>query len=370
MDRTAFAEAHAAPLTLKKLNQGELQTLFESHDAIVRTKPGKKLDLHDYDLRGLNLSGRVLEGSNFKNADLRGASVRNVILRDANLVGANLRDADLEGTDLTGAKLDRASFCHASMKDAVLKDVKGLITEKLAGADVCCTNLPDEIKQFSGLSNVAEASKNATITFVSMLVASLYSSIALGTTVAPNPAGTSVESLLVKLPLLDVSIKQSSFGVIAPVILFCVYMYFHLQLLRLWELLADMPAIFPDGVPLDKKAYPWLFNGVVIRYLPQLQKRPRPHLWGMQVSISMLLACWTVPVTLLWLWYRTLVNNLLIAAMIDGVLALITIWFGFYFYGIAKTTLCHLDRTTRGANRATILAACALAGLFYLLRHY
>lgn len=357
------------PSERQKLSQSELENLFEKHDAFVRSNAGKKLDLHDYDLRGLDLCGRTLEDANFKNADLRGATLKNVNLRSADLVGADLTNSDLRHADLTGADLDGTIFYHASMKDAVLRDVKSLITEKLAGADVCCTSLPDDIKQFSALSNVAEASKNATITFVSMLVASLYSSIALGAAIAPNTAATPAQDLVVKLPLLDVAITQRSFVLIAPVILFCVYMYFHLQLLRLWELLADMPAIFPDGASLDKKAYPWLFNGVIIRYLPQLQKRLRPHLWGMQVSISMFLACWTVPPTLLYFWYRALSNNALIAVMIDGVLTLTTIWFGVYFYGIAKTTLCHLSRSQLWADVITIVVACTLVVFSYWLRH-
>jgi uncharacterized protein YjbI with pentapeptide repeats len=76
MDGTAFAEARATPLTLQKPSQSELETLFESHDAIVRSRAGKKLHPRDCDLRGLDLSGRALESCNFKNADLSGALVK------------------------------------------------------------------------------------------------------------------------------------------------------------------------------------------------------------------------------------------------------------------------------------------------------
>ncbi len=63
---------------------------------------------------------------------------------------------------------------------------------------------------------------------------------------------------------------MAHFYLFAPFLLVGLYTYFHLYLQRLWESLADLPAIFPDGTPLDKKADPWLLIGLVRAHLPLL----------------------------------------------------------------------------------------------------
>src|SRR4029077_13508339 len=83
------------------------------------------------------------------------------------------------------------------------------------------------------------------------------------------------------LPLIATSIPIVSFYVIAPILLVLVYAYFHISLHRLWELLADLPAVFTDGGPLDKRAYPWLLVGVVRSRL-RILRTQRPPLADLQ----------------------------------------------------------------------------------------
>jgi hypothetical protein len=73
-------------------------------------------------------------------------------------------------------------------------------------------------------------------------------------------------STALPLPIASTSIPIAGFFYIAPIVLTLFFIYFHLSLQRVWEMLADLPAVFPDGVPLDKRAYPWNC-GVVFRLL-------------------------------------------------------------------------------------------------------
>ena len=70
-----------------------------------------------------------------------------------------------------------------------------------------------------------------------------------------------------------------------------------LYLQRLWESLAKLPAVFPDGTPLDEKVYPWLPNSLVSSHFVLLREQ-RPVLSGLQSLISIALAYWFVPLTL------------------------------------------------------------------------
>jgi hypothetical protein len=306
----------------RTIPSNELKIILAEHETFVRTrgKEGTLADLSRADLRAFDLSHRNLA--------------------QANLEKSNLIEAHLEGTDLTSANLNGAHLCNAFMRDAVLKGVKGLIAKELAGADICCTDLPNPITEFSELKNVTEASKNATVVFITMLSACLYCLIALSS-VMPTKDG-------VKLPVLDAAITMPAFQLIGAVILVAMFAYFHLQLLRLWELLADLPAIFPDGISLDKKTYPWLFNGVVAAYLPRLSDR-RPKFMAVQKVVAMFLGCWTIPVTLAAFWVKSLqtqeqsmTRHVTSATTIyHAILVVLTIATAVYCHGLAKATLLH-----------------------------
>jgi len=88
----------------------------------------------------------------------------------------------------------------------------------------------------------------------------------------------------------------------APAIIFGLYFYLHLYLQMLWEGLSGLPARFPDGKRLDERACPWLLTCLVRRHFTRLREA-RP--WGREV-VSIFLAWWIVPLTLLWFWLRYL----------------------------------------------------------------
>ena len=103
-----------------------------------------------------------------------------------------------------------------------------------------------------------------------------------------------------KLPIIATKIPIAWFYPAAPLVLLAAFFYLHFYLRRLWEGLAHLPAIFPDGKRLDQRAYPWLLNGLVRRHFGKLKERPfTSHL---EEWFAIFLAWWAVPITLVGFW--------------------------------------------------------------------
>lgn len=112
---------------------------------------------------------------------------------------------------------------------------------------------------------------------------------------------------------------------------------------KLWEELATLPAVFPDGRPLYARADPWLFNDLVRAHFVRL-KKDRPFLSYFQQWISILLAWWVVPITLLLFWGRYLPRHDTPWTIVLAVLLAISIVSAIQLYRLAKETLAGCQR--------------------------
>lgn len=86
-------------------------------------------------LRKANLKGATLWDANLSKADLTGSD-----LRETMLVSANLNGADLSGADLKEATLERTDLSGATLNSADLREAK-LLRANLNGADLSRANL-------------------------------------------------------------------------------------------------------------------------------------------------------------------------------------------------------------------------------------
>ena len=232
-----------------------------------------------------------------RRADLEGAN-----LRQANLFDAQLQEASLARAQLQGAFLAGADLRNADLREATLSDVTGLCATQLAGADLTNAKLPADVARFEELQHVEETSKNARKIFFGLLLGCAYSWLTVATT---TDAELLPSSATTPLPIIQTEIPIAGFYWAAPIILFAAYIYLHLYLQRLWVGLASLPARFPDGLPLDRKAYPWLLNGLVRQHFPRLGGS-RTVLSRLENWISIFLAWWLVPLTLVVFWGRYL----------------------------------------------------------------
>jgi uncharacterized protein YjbI with pentapeptide repeats len=287
-------------------------------------------------------------------ADLGKAHLQGANLREAQLQGAVLVQAQLQGAFLNHAILERlaikqdgepglersadltdANFRDADLSNAQLSTVTGLRAEMLAGAVLTNAKLPDDIKTFDQLKHVEETSRNAITVFFGLLAASLYSWLTIGTTTDVALITGAASS---PLPIINTNIALSGFYWVAPLILLGVYFYLLLYLQRLWSDLASLPAVFPDGEALDGKAYPWLLNGLVRAHFARLKLSDRP-LSRLENLVSIALAWWAVPFTLVGFWLRYLPRHDWSGTGLHVVLITIAVGFGVHSYRLAVRTL-------------------------------
>jgi hypothetical protein len=193
-----------------------------------------------------------------------------------------LRGADLRGKDLT--------------------DVQGLLPEHLAGADLTGAKLPEDIAKFPALGQVAAISSEARKIFIGLLAACVYSWLVVGTT---TDVALILNTASSPLPIINTPIPIAGFYVVGATLLAAVYGYFHFYLQRLWRTFTTLPAIFPDGTALDDKTGPWLLTNLVRADFKRLRKNA-PPLTRLENLLTILLAWWLVPLTLLALWARYL----------------------------------------------------------------
>jgi uncharacterized protein YjbI with pentapeptide repeats len=310
--------------------------------------------LYKAQLQGANLTAARLQGAMLWEARLQGAILYNAQLQGAFLSKANFRGADLRGANLErllitedgepgqdrrAVNLTDADLRDADLRNAQLSTVAGLRTEQLAGAVLTNAKLPEDVAKFDQLKHVEETSKNATTVFFGLLAASLYSWLTIATTTDVALITGTASS---PLPIINTNIALSGFYLAAPLILLAVYFYFHLYLQRLWRCLASLPAEFPDGSALDDKAYPWLLNGLVRRHFANLRIFQRP-LTTVENVVSILLAWWVVPFTLLAFWFRYVPMHDWWVTALHVALATIAFGFGVRSYRLAVRTLSGAD---------------------------
>lgn len=308
-----------------------------------KDKDGRSLDLTGADLAGRDLTGIDLRGVNLSNANLRKATLAkgsllwNANLSGADLYGANLRGADLQDVNFSGADLFQADLRETNLQGADLSTAKGgLLSKQLAGSDLTGAKLPEPLaKLYDGLSQVKEISDSAQKLFLALLVGCLYSWLTIAQT-------TDVELITNRattpLPIIQAAIPIVGFYVVAPLILLCLYFYFHFYLQKLWEELGSLPAVFTDGRPLHNRTDPWLLNDIVRSHCAKL-KIGRPFLSYFQAWVSVVLAWWLVPVTLLLFWGRFLRRHDLFWTLFHALLLAISIIAAVWLYHLANKTL-------------------------------
>ena len=156
--------------------------------------------------------------------------------------------------------------------------------------------LPNTLSFQGRLDYIAETSQNARPAFLSIMLSCVFIILTVFST--PDVALLSNASLAV-LPDLATNIPAASFFWVAPILLLSLYVYLHLQMHGIGETLADLPAVFPDGTPLEKRAYPWVATNLL---------RMRQGWRGLRFEevVTIFLLWGTVPLTLLAIWLRYL----------------------------------------------------------------
>lgn len=354
----------------------DLDALLAGHRRWVETEgaEGEPIAGKPRAFSGADLTGAQLRGANLSSWRLRNAVLTGADLSECDLSGADFGSADLSRADLRGASLHDTNFHDASLASADLTDATGLLSGQLSGAVLSGAKLPSYFGNFESLNNVTEASKTTQSLFASILLVCSYTWLTIASTTDPQLLNNAAPPAS-RLPILGTDIPLVRFYLVAPLLLLALYVYFHLCLQRLWEELAELPAVFPDGRPLDKKAYPWLMNVVVRAHLPRLRAN-RSNLSRWQARMSIVLAWGLVPLTMLILWARYLRGHESLGTAAHVVLIAASIAAGAGFLHLAASTLKgsekrpFLWRKAWGDARARSMGAGIAALAFFGVMSY
>lgn len=196
--------------------------------------------------------------------------------------------------------------------------------------------MPEDYVESELVTKINDVVRYAEKTFLAVLAGCVYTGLTIATT---SDARLLTNSKSSSLPILHSEISIAGFYLVAPFLLLCVYIYLQIYLQRLWERLADAPAIFPDGRTLGMKASPWFFNGLLNSHAYHLREKNLP-LARIQFWICFLLAWILLPIiTLPAVWWRYLPKHDWFGTSIQISLMLIGIGFGTFTYLSCRSTL-------------------------------
>jgi len=198
-------------------------------------------------------------------------------------------------------------------------------------------------KEKDNLEQLSEISKNSRTTFFALILACVYSYLAISTT---TDAALLSNSGAIPLPIIQVDVPIVWFYLFAPIILTVLYVYFHLYLERFWRCMIRLPLYHPDGRGVDDYVYPWLISSTFIR-------SRRPELAGngllarFEFVLCVVLGWLLIPVVLIFYWARYLVAHDWPATMLHVGLILLTAGFGFRYYYLAKNAVLAIPANTK-----------------------
>ena len=131
-DQAATTDIQAMLEVLGRLNTkyGETGRRIDLHNADLRGTNLRRINFHGIILMEANLEGIPLDEINLESADIRYSDFQKSYLTEANLQKANLTMADFQGADLRNANLRQAVLKNASFMGA------NLTSANLEGADL------------------------------------------------------------------------------------------------------------------------------------------------------------------------------------------------------------------------------------------
>jgi uncharacterized protein YjbI with pentapeptide repeats len=274
----------------------EFEETLASHREWVESKGvnGKKADLANAQLDGVELINVNLRLADLHYANLKSADLLLADLRDACMVRADLEEACLVGANLEGANLEGAS----------LETALGLVPRQLAGANLREASLPSQIAQFPALAAFQTSARSALRFFTTIMTLSVLSAVAIWKTKDIQLVTDSAILPFLHSARAAAAMPSAEIFLIAPVVLFLLYLAFLAQVQRIWGAALELPAVFPDGRSLGEKE-----SGIVLGLLRahfRWMNQDAPSSRNLETTVSLLAAYWIVPIMLFLFWARYL----------------------------------------------------------------
>lgn len=192
----------------------------------------------------LNTEKVNFNGSNFTDAAFTNGSK----LSETSMKGATLTNCDFTGTDLTGVDFSAGTHKELGKKEQVYKDAI-VAGAKFSQTILTDAILPASLNNFSDdLKRIEDLSKGAKLIYDIML---LVCGLVIFSVVVPR------ETYYVPL-MSKLEVQPHEFNLLLSVGLCGYYIYFHIIMKKVWEAIYRLSKVFPDGLTLKEKIFPWM----------------------------------------------------------------------------------------------------------------
>ncbi len=209
----------------------------------------------------------------------------------------------------------RAALQNRDLRNADLSKAGTLAAADVAGSDLAGATLPEETVGFDKIGEIAAVSGIARPLFLFLMVSTAF---VLMTVFSTPDVALFTNATSAVLPNLSTNIPAASLFWVAPIVLLFLFVYVHFYIARIWEALAELPAVYPDGTPGEEKAHPWLFVRLV-------RLRDGRRAIGFEETVLIVLLWGSVPVTLLGIWWAYLPLRDWPVTLLQVVIVLVTV---------------------------------------------
>jgi uncharacterized protein YjbI with pentapeptide repeats len=268
------------------------------------------------------------ESTELISVNLRYADLQDINLRAADLLLADLRDTCLVRSDFSEACLVGTNFEGANLEGAALENSMGLVARQIAGANVHEASLPAPVLEFRALIDFARSAKIAVRLFTTTIVLSVIALIMIfKTRDVQLLADSGILSFLPSRALAS-ALPSDQLYLVAPIVLFVIYLWFLYNLQRVWDAVLELPAVFPDGRTLNTDGSR-IISGLLRTHFHWMNAHA-PSTRRIEKTISVALAYWTVPLVILCFWARYLTVQDIHGTLLHELLILLSTSVAFY----------------------------------------
>ena len=316
----AEAEAEAESPARKPYKNWAFDDKLASHKEWIDSHgvSGKRADLAGADLEAADLISVNLRLADLHDANLRAADLLLADLRDACLVRADLEDACLVGANLEAANLEGAS----------LETAMGLVPRQIAGANLRDALLAPQLMEFEAETAFSHSARRARAYFKAVTGASILSWLMIWRTKDIQLVTDSSIFSFLHSRAAATAFPTAELYLIFPAALLSLYVLLHFQLLRMWDSVQELPAIFPDGRTLGDDQ-PGVITGLLRAHFRWMNPEPSTSSVT-ERSLWQLAAYWVTPLTLLLFWARYLTRQEIHGTLLQALIAAAATGIAFY----------------------------------------
>lgn len=209
----------------------------------------------------------------------------------ADLSESSFEDASLSYIDFGHSDLRATSFHYCNLVGTNFRQAVGVWAGAFRGADLAGAQLPNDISFEPVLKKIEASVILARPAYVLNLLACTSLILAL-TASSPGAA--------IKLPLFDIPLSQHAFAIFGSIQSLIISLYVSVYVIRVWEGLAELPSILPNGLASPEVISPWTVLSPAwlhIRVIREYKRLRLPKCYYLQFCLSVVSHWLLTPLT-------------------------------------------------------------------------